>query len=90
MYLVRVLAVWVAGACVHDGIAAKGLATCCACMAAHEASLYRSLKRLGLHIVFVCLQAILGLILVKELVLVDETSGTRINQLHLHEMPFLR
>jgi hypothetical protein len=35
-------------------------------------------------------QAILGLVLVKELGLVDETAGVKINQLRLREMPFLR
>lgn len=35
-------------------------------------------------------QAIIGLVLVKELGLVDETAGTRINELRLREMPFLR
>lgn len=36
------------------------------------------------------LQAIIGLVLVKELGLVDETAGVRIKELRLREMPFLR
>lgn len=36
------------------------------------------------------LQNIIGLILVKELVLVDEDAGVRIKDLRLREMPFLR
>ncbi|KAL4420313.1 hypothetical protein ABPG77_010218 [Micractinium sp. CCAP 211/92] len=35
-------------------------------------------------------QNILGLVLVKELVLVDETKGLTVNQLRLHELPFIR
>ena len=35
-------------------------------------------------------QAIMGLILVKELVLVAEQAGVKVNQLRLREMPFLR
>lgn len=36
------------------------------------------------------MQNILGLILVKELVLVDENAGLTVKQLRLHELPFIR
>lgn len=36
------------------------------------------------------LQNIIGLILVKELVLVDEDAGVRVRDLHLREIPFIR
>lgn len=35
-------------------------------------------------------QNILGLILVKELLLVDENAGLTVKQLRLHELPFIR
>ena len=37
-----------------------------------------------------CLQNIIGLVLVKELLLVDEQAGVRVNQLRLRELPFIR
>lgn len=35
-------------------------------------------------------QAILGVILVKELVLVDEDAGVRVGQLRIRDAPFIR